>query len=73
MSWALARSPGDRSWAWARLASFCEAGLFRPRAEPCGQLAEGLALAQVGQHQQGLPSRVELAPGRPDTSCDGAG
>ena len=31
LSWALARSPGDRSWAWARLASFWEAGLFRPR------------------------------------------
>ena len=30
-SWALARSPGERSWACARLASFCEAGLFRPR------------------------------------------
>ena len=29
-SWALARSPGDGSWAWARLASFWEAGLFRP-------------------------------------------
>src|SRR5215471_2098767 len=31
LSWALARSPGDRSWAWARLASFCKAGLVRPR------------------------------------------
>src|SRR5256885_2213094 len=29
LSWALARSPGARSWAWARLAAFCEAGLFR--------------------------------------------
>jgi hypothetical protein len=27
LSWALARSPGDRDWACARLASFCEAGL----------------------------------------------
>jgi hypothetical protein len=27
LSWALARSPGDRGWAYARLASFCEAGL----------------------------------------------
>jgi hypothetical protein len=32
-SWALARSPGNRSWVWARLAAFCEAGLFRPRRE----------------------------------------
>jgi hypothetical protein len=31
LSWALARSPGARSRALARLASFCEAGLFRPR------------------------------------------
>jgi hypothetical protein len=31
LSWALARSPGARSLAWARLAAFCEAGLFRPR------------------------------------------
>jgi hypothetical protein len=31
LSWALARSPGDRSWAWARLAAFWEAGLPRPR------------------------------------------
>ncbi|SRR6266496_1563750 len=30
-SWALARPPGDRSCACARLASFWEAGLFRPR------------------------------------------
>ena len=30
-SWALARSPGARSRAWARLASFWNAGLFRPR------------------------------------------
>jgi hypothetical protein len=28
---ALARSPGPRSLAWDRLASFCEAGLFFPR------------------------------------------
>ena len=34
-------------------------------AEPGGQLGEGVAPAQVGQHQQGLPSRAELAPGRP--------
>jgi hypothetical protein len=32
--------------------------------EPGGQIGECLALAQVGQHQQGLPSRVELAPAR---------
>jgi hypothetical protein len=31
LSWALAPSPGERSWAWARLASFSEAGLPRPR------------------------------------------
>jgi len=31
LSWAFARSPGARSWAWARLAVFCEAGLPRPR------------------------------------------
>jgi hypothetical protein len=31
LSWALARSPGTRSRACARLASFCDAGLFRPR------------------------------------------
>ena len=31
LSWALARSPGARSLAWAELAAFWEAGLFRPR------------------------------------------
>jgi hypothetical protein len=31
LSWALARSPGARSRAWALFASFWEAGLFRPR------------------------------------------
>src|SRR6266516_4244037 len=31
LSWALARSPGARSFAWAELAAFWEAGLFRPR------------------------------------------
>jgi hypothetical protein len=31
LSWALARSPGPRSFAWAELAAFWEAGLFRPR------------------------------------------
>jgi hypothetical protein len=30
LSWAFARSPGLRSLAWARLASFCETGLPRP-------------------------------------------
>ena len=31
LSWALARSPGARSCAWAELAAFWEGGLFRPR------------------------------------------
>ena len=31
LSWALARSPGARSFAWAELAAFWEGGLFRPR------------------------------------------
>jgi hypothetical protein len=30
---------------------------------PPGQGSSAEALAQVGQHQQGLPSRVEVAPG----------
>jgi hypothetical protein len=30
LSWAFARSPGARSRAWARFASFWEAGLFFP-------------------------------------------
>jgi hypothetical protein len=30
LSWALARSPGPRRLAWARLAAFCDSGLFRP-------------------------------------------
>ncbi len=30
LSWAFARSPGPRSFAWARLASFCDCGLLRP-------------------------------------------
>jgi hypothetical protein len=31
LSWAIARSPGARSFAWARLASFCDSALFLPR------------------------------------------
>src|ERR1700742_3694765 len=31
LSWAFARSPGARSRAWARLASFWDSGLFFPR------------------------------------------
>src|SRR6185437_7477091 len=31
LSWAFARSPGARSRAWARLASFWDSGLFLPR------------------------------------------
>ena len=31
LSWAFARSPGARSLACARLASFCDPGLFFPR------------------------------------------
>jgi MFS family permease len=30
LSWALARSPGPRRWAWDRLACFCGSGLFLP-------------------------------------------
>src|SRR5690348_824148 len=30
LSWAFARSPGDRSCAWALLACFCDSGLFLP-------------------------------------------
>src|SRR5215469_18705594 len=30
LSWALARSPGARSLAWAQLAAFCDSGLFLP-------------------------------------------
>ena len=30
LSCAFARSPGDRSFAWARLASFWDSGLFLP-------------------------------------------
>jgi hypothetical protein len=30
LSWALARSPGPRSLAWARLACFWDFGLFLP-------------------------------------------
>ncbi len=31
LSWALARSPGARSLAWAEFAAFWEGGLPRPR------------------------------------------
>jgi len=30
LSWAFARSPGERSFAWARLAAFRDSGLFFP-------------------------------------------
>ena len=35
-------------------------------SKPGCKLGECLALAQVGQHQQRLPPRVELAPARPN-------
>jgi hypothetical protein len=31
LSWAFARSPGARSFAWALLACFCDSGLPLPR------------------------------------------
>jgi hypothetical protein len=31
LSWPFARSPGERSLAWAELAAFCDSGLPRPR------------------------------------------
>ena len=52
LSWALPRSPGDRSWAWARLASFCEAGLPRPRYG-MRMWCASVGVAPVGQdHRQ---------------------
>ena len=30
LSWAFARSPGERNFAWAQLASFWDFGLFFP-------------------------------------------
>jgi hypothetical protein len=30
LSWAFAPSPGNPGRVWARLAPFCESGLFRP-------------------------------------------
>lgn len=59
-SWALARSPGPRSLAWARLACFCDSGLFLPvygmRAmrdapDAGGAQVVGLARQRAGGHR----------------------
>jgi len=62
LSWALARSPGARSFAWAELAAFWEAGLFRP-----GRGVDVLTCADValvGQHDQ--PGVRQFAHHGPD-------
>ena len=58
LSWALARSPGDRSRAQARLAAFREAGLLRPRQGASTRVA-GAVVALAGQHDQ--PGGGQLA------------
>jgi hypothetical protein len=62
LSWALARSPGARSFAWARLAAFCEGGLPLALVRGDHVLARAV-VALVGQHHQaGGGQRAEDAP-----------
>ena len=62
LSWAFARSPGARSLAWARLASFWDSGLFLPLY---GVFACRAALvALVGQGDQ--PGGLQLGQDAPD-------
>jgi hypothetical protein len=75
LSWALARSPGERSWAWARLASFCEAGLPAPVGN--ADVLTGADVAFLRQHYQARGGQLAqdariwaavrswTAPGRP--------
>jgi hypothetical protein len=73
LSWALARSAGNRSRAWARLASFCEAGLFRLQYGVWTGSPVGMAL--VREHDQ--PGGGQLAHNAQIQatvrSCAGAG
>ena len=78
LSWALARSPGPRSRAWARLASFWEAGLFLPLygvgmcssapANP-GPSCKKMSLSGTGRMLPRAALRAAAArPGRPRVS-----
>lgn len=63
LSWAWARSPGLRSLAWARLAAFCDSGLFFPLVEGADVLA-GAVVALVRQYHQ--PADGQLEDDAPD-------
>ena len=62
LSWALARSPGLRSLAWARLAAFCDSGLFFPFRG--ADVVTGAVVALVREHDQ--PGGGQLPHDSPD-------
>jgi hypothetical protein len=62
LSWALARSPGLRSLAWARLAVFCDSGLFFPLYG--ADVVAGAVVALVREHDQ--PGGGQLPHDAPD-------
>ena len=63
LSWALARSPGPRSLACARLAAFCDSGLFRPLVWGA-DVVTGPGVALVLQHDQ--PGGGQFPQNAPD-------
>jgi hypothetical protein len=73
LSWALAHSLGPGGLAWARLAAFCEVGLFLPLHGV--DVVTGAGVVLVGQHDQ--PGGGQLPHDAPDPGggqvVDGAG
>ena len=62
LSWALARSPGLRSLAWARLAAFCAGGLFQSSGR-----ARHVPVRRVTQAIHGYERRNSRATSRSGT------
>jgi hypothetical protein len=62
VSWAFARSPGERSFACALLAAFWDSGLFFPCPD---SRVRGALVAPIGQDDQARGLQLgQHAPGR---------
>jgi len=62
LSRAFALSPGARSFAWARFASFCNSGLFFPRYGICACVLPRYPLASVTSPAASSSCRTPQAP-----------
>jgi hypothetical protein len=72
LSWALARSPGPRSVAWARLAAFWEAGLFLP-VQGGADVITGAGVTLICDHDQPAGGQFVHGSGDPHNLAVWAG